>query len=171
LTLRREVALAVLGVILATSPAFAIELPNGRLTPGAIGSDGDPAPTITAVCVRGYARSVRHRYDSEWRRYRVAIFREYRIPHSEWSHYTVDHLVPIELGGRPFGIVANAWDLRNVWPEPKAEAEQKDAVENALHEAVCYRGGYRGFHLSLLQAESAIAHDWTRTPVGLPSPF
>jgi hypothetical protein len=99
------------------------------------------------------------------------MFREYAIPHSEWSHYTVDHLVPLELGGRPFGIVGNAWDLRNVWPEPKAEAEQKDAVENALHEAVCYRGGYHGLHISLQQSEFSIARDWTRTPVGLPLPY
>jgi hypothetical protein len=167
---RRKVALAVFGVLLDTSSALALELPNDRLTPGAIGSDGLPAPTAATVCVRGYARSVRHRYDGEWRRYRVAMFREYGIRHEQWSRYTVDHLVPIELGGRPFGIVGNTWDLRNVWPEPKVEAEQKDAVENALHEAVCYRGGYRGVHLSLRQAESAIAHDWTRTSVGLPSP-
>ena len=98
------------------------------------------------------------------------MFHEYGIPHEQWSRYTVDHLVPIELGGRPFGIIGNAWHLRNVWPEPKAEAEQKDAVENALHEAVCYRRGYRGLHLLLQQAESAIARDWTRTPVGLPLP-
>jgi len=145
-----------------------LELPNHRLTPGAVGSIEGPALRVSQICLRGYSRSVRHRYDAEWRRYRTAMFREYGIPHELWSHYTVDHLVPLELGGRPFGFVGNVWDLRNVWPEPKAEAERKDAVERALHAAVCYRDGYRGLHLTLEQADTAIARDWTRTPVGLP---
>jgi hypothetical protein len=102
------------------------------------------------------------------RRYRTAIFREYGLPHASWSRFTIDHLVPLELGGRPFGIVGGAWDLRNVWPEPKGEARQKGAVENALHEAVCYRRGFRGLRLSLIDAQRAIERDWTRTPVGLP---
>jgi len=59
-------------------------------------------------------------------------------------------------------------DLRNVWPEPKSEAKQKDAVEDALHAATCYRRGYHGLHLSLADAQRAIARDWTHTPVGLP---
>ena len=96
------------------------------------------------------------------------MFREYGIAHALWRKYTVDHLIPLELGGRAYGMMHGAADLRNVWPEPKAEAAQKDAVENALHRAVCYRRGYRGIHLSLSAAEAAIARDWTRTPVGLP---
>ncbi len=156
--------------LLAASPVAPLERPNHLLTPGAVGSIEAPTPSISQVCVRGYSRTVRHRYDAEWRRYRTAMFREYGIPHELWSHYTVDHLVPIELGGRPFGFLGNRWELRNVWPEPKAEAAQKDAVENALHATVCYRAGYRGVHLTLEQADAAIARDWTRTPVGLPPP-
>lgn len=150
--------------------ALAWTLPNGALTPGAIGNDDTQRLDAGAICQRGYARRVRHPYDPEWRRYRTAIFNAYGIPHALWSHYTIDHLVPIELGGRPFGVVRGQWDLRNVWPEPKEEAVQKDAVEDALHAAACYRAGYRGLHLSLAQAEVAIARDWTRTPVGLPGP-
>jgi len=146
----------------------ALALPDSQLTPGAVGTQDGSAVDTAAVCQRGYARSMRHPYDAQWRRYRVAMFREYSIPHELWSRYTVDHLVPIELGGRPFGVAGAAWDLRNVWPEPKADAERKDAVENALHAAVCYRDGYHGMHLTLQQAETAIARDWTRTPVGLP---
>jgi hypothetical protein len=40
--------------------------------------------------------------------------------------------VPLSLGGAPE-------DLRNVWPEPKAEAKEKDEVEDALLAAACYR--------------------------------
>jgi hypothetical protein len=163
MSLRATIIVAAL--LSSTTPIAADALPRSSFTPGAIASQ-DP----TLVCARGYARKARHRYDAEWRRYRVAIFHEYGIPHTSWRDYTVDHLIPIELGGKPFGTIGDGWDLRNVWPEPKAEAERKDAVENALHAAVCYRSGYRGIHLSLDAAQRAIAHDWMHTPVGLPWP-
>lgn len=145
-------------------PIAADELPDQAVTPGAV-ITRDRA----VVCAPGYARAARHRYDAEWLRYRTAMFREYGIPHERWRDFTVDHLVPIELGGEPFGLVDGRWDLRNVWPEPKAEARHKDAVEDALHAAVCYRRGYRGIHLTVVAAQRAIAHDWTRTLVGTPS--
>jgi hypothetical protein len=65
--------------------------------------------------------------------------------------------VPLSLGGAPE-------DLRNVWPEPKAEAKRKDEVEDALLEAVCYR-----HTMTLAAAQAAIARNWTQTPVGLPA--
>jgi hypothetical protein len=37
-------------------------------------------------------------------------------------------------------------------------------VEDALHEAVCYR-----HTLTLAAAQAAIARNWTQTPVGLPA--
>jgi len=151
------------GASCALAPAVADALPRSATTPGAVISR-----ERSRVCERGYARAARHPYDSEWLRYRTAMFRAYRIPHALWRNYTVDHLVPIELGGAPFGVVRGAWDLRNVWPEPKTEAPEKDAVENALHAAVCYRRGFRGVHLELIDAQRAIARDWMRTPVGMP---
>lgn len=162
---RERLAVLVASVALgAASAAQALELPDARVTPGAIGStDAQPAFNAAQVCQRGYARSVRHRYDAEWRRYRTAIFREYGIPHAEWPRFTIDHLVPLELGGRPFGV-NGAWDLRNVWPEPKAEAKQKDAVEDELHYQVCIRHS-----LALGEAQIEIVRDWTRTRVGLPA--
>jgi len=112
---------------------------------------------------------MRHRYDRAWRQYRAAVFQEYAVPYARRRAYTVDHLVPIELGGRAFGTGVGGWDLRNVWPQPKAEAKRKDAVEDALHAAVCDRDGYRSLHLTLAQAQYAIAADWRHTPVGLPT--
>jgi hypothetical protein len=112
---------------------------------------------VATVCQRGFAESVRHPYDTDWRRFRVEVFRAHGIAHDAWSSYTVDHLVPLELDGAPL-------DLRNVWPEPKAGAAEKDAVESALHEAVCYRRT-----LTLEQTQAAIARDWARTPVGVQS--
>lgn len=172
------VRLSVIALALATNASFvfalagtalAFEKPNAHLTPGALGPSDAVRVTTLEICTRGYARRARHPYDNAWRRYRTALFREYGIPHARWSLFTIDHLVPIELGGRPFGVRDGAWDLRNVWPQPKAQAREKDRVESALHAAVCRRRGYRGLHLSLASAERAIARDWSQTPVGLPT--
>jgi hypothetical protein len=111
---------SLLVALVASAPAFALELPDARVTPGAIGSS-DPA----IVCVRGYSRTVRPPYDYDWRRLRVSVFQAYGIPHEQRRGYTIEHLIPLELGGAPE-------DLRNVWPEPKTDAKRKDEVEDAL---------------------------------------
>jgi hypothetical protein len=144
--------IAFLACAIAASPAYGMELPDSRLTPGAIGSSD-----VRVVCVRGYSRTVRPAYTSEWRRFRVSVFRAYGIPYARWRDFTIDHLVSLALGGA-------GEDLRNVWPEPKTEAKRKDEVEDALVTAVCYR-----HTLTLEAAQTAIARDWTATPVGLPA--
>ncbi len=53
----------------------------------------------------------------------------------------------------------------NVRPEPKAEAKEKDKVEDALLEAACYR-----HTLTLRAAQAGIARNWTTTALGLPIP-
>ena len=83
------------------------------------------------------------------------MFRAYGIPHEQWRNFTID--VPLSLGGAPE-------DIRNVWPEPKAEAKRKDEVEDALHEAACFR-----HTITLVAAQAAIARNWTTTPVRLPA--
>jgi hypothetical protein len=119
------------------------ELPDRRLTPGAIAST-----SAAQVCQRGYARRTRHPYDSEWRRLRVEMFRRYGIPHDDWARYVVDHLVPITDGGSPF-------DLNNIWPELKDEAERKDARELSSHRHVC------NGEASLQEVQREFENDWT----------
>jgi hypothetical protein len=63
----------------------------------------------------------------------------------------------LALGGAPE-------DLRNVWPQPSRSQARKDEVEDALHEAVCYR-----HTMTLAAAQAAIARSWPTTPVGLPA--
>jgi hypothetical protein len=55
---------SLLVALVASAPAAGLELPDARVTPGAIGSS-DPA----IVCVRGYSRTVRPPYDHAWRRF------------------------------------------------------------------------------------------------------
>jgi hypothetical protein len=57
------------------------------------------------------------------------------------------HLVPLELGG-----AVN--DPRNLWPEPGASPNPKDAVEDELNQEVC------DGQTSLAQAQRLIATNW-----------
>ena len=64
--------------------------------------------------------------------------------------YEYDHLIPLELGG-----AVN--DPRNLWPEPKASPNPKDALEHVLNVAVCRR------QLPLGDAQRLIATNWVKT--------
>jgi hypothetical protein len=61
--------------------------------------------------------------------------------------YEYDHLVALELGG-----AVN--DPRNLWPEPGASPNRKDAVEDELHRMVCDGG------MQLAAAQRIIATGW-----------
>jgi hypothetical protein len=61
--------------------------------------------------------------------------------------YEYDHLVPLELGG-----AAN--DPRNLWPEPGASPNPKDALEDDLNQLVCRR------RMALANARRLIAKNW-----------
>ncbi len=127
------------------------DLPDAKLTGGAVGTHNVPI-----VCRRGYSRSVRPRA-AVWRKLKDEAYERYGLARGHRSFvdaaghrhaaFTVDHLVPIELGGAPS-------DLRNLWPQPQAAAKRKDEVENALHNLVC------DGRIELEAAQRAIAHDW-----------
>ena len=63
------------------------------------------------------------------------------------STYEYDHFVPLELGG-----AVN--DPRNLWPEPGASPNPKDAVEDDSNRKVC------DGQMTLAQAQRAIATNW-----------
>jgi hypothetical protein len=65
------------------------------------------------------------------------------------SSYEYDHLVSLELGG-----ATN--DPRNLWPEPGASPNVKDAVEDSLHAKVC------DGRMLLRDAQHLIATAWVR---------
>jgi hypothetical protein len=65
------------------------------------------------------------------------------------SDYEYDHLVPLELGG-----ATN--DPRNLWPEPGASPNPKDAAELDLRDRVC------GGQMSLALAQREISADWVK---------
>ncbi len=116
-------------------------LADSACTPGAILSTG----TKDAICVSGYARTVRNVPESE----KIQAYSEYGISHHTAGEYEVDHLVSLELGGSN--------DIANLWPElasPTPGFHEKDKVENYLHDQVCTGA------VSLQQAQTEIATNW-----------
>ncbi|HEY3760064.1 MAG TPA: hypothetical protein VGL37_09900 [Solirubrobacteraceae bacterium] len=85
--------------------------------------------------------------------------------HGAASDYEYDHFVPLELGG-----ATN--DPRNLWPEPGASPNPKDAVGDELNRAVCEQ------RMTLAQAQHAIVSNWvalarkpaSAAPKSMPSP-
>jgi hypothetical protein len=131
------------------SQAFAGDLPDPRITPGAI----DPSVTqdniARTICVKGYSKHARPpaNYTNKLKKQQIA---EYHLADTNPKHYEEDHLISLELGGAPR-------DPRNLWPEPWASqwsAKEKDQLENRLHSIVC------AGEMSLKDAQDAIATDW-----------
>jgi len=122
-------------------------LPDSHCTPGAV----DPAVTQAdigrTICRSGYTERVRPpEYITEAEK--QASLRSYG-DHRSIHYYEYDHLVPLELGG-----ARN--DARNLWPEPGAIPNPKDALENRLRSRVC------DHQMTLAAAQLAIAHDWVK---------
>jgi len=100
--------------------AFASRAPNKEITPGVLCRATDPEfaerryREHVPVCRRNVAPAVIE-----------AVFREYRIAEKRWSDFTIDHLIPLALGG------SNA--KKNLWPEPKEVKDLRFNLENTLY--------------------------------------
>ena len=127
--------------ILLSAPARAEELPSlpdPIMTPGAV----DLAATREVVC-NGTTRTRRHVSATM----KAEVLAAYNIPDAASPFYEIDHLVPLAIGG------ANT--VANLWPQPWAEAVQKDVLEVELQRRVCH-----GL-LSQTEAQREVADDWT----------
>jgi hypothetical protein len=129
--------------------AWASDLPDSVLTPGAV----DPGITQdniqSTICVKGYTKTVRPpaSYTNKLKKQQI---REYGYDDANPKHYEEDHLISLELGGHP-------QDPKNLWPEPwisEWNAKKKDELENKLHRMVC------DGEIMLSVAQDAIARDW-----------
>jgi hypothetical protein len=121
-------------------------LPDPNCTPGAINPKVFPDALASTICRTGYTKSIRPPgsiTEIEKRENAAAYGYTGSLKGVEY-----DYLVPLELGGDPN-------DPRNLWVEPGASPNPKDAVESRLHERVCEG------RVPLAAAQEAIASDWT----------
>ena len=123
-------------------------------TPGAIDPAVSQASIGSTICVPGYARAAR---PSGW--FTAALKRRQLPAGASPSAFEEDHIVAISLGGAPK-------DVRNLRPQPWAEARAKDRLEAALHRAVC------AGEISLADAQASLARFknaiWPDAPWGAP---
>jgi hypothetical protein len=145
----RGLAVTMLFAALALVPAFGQQLPQAKLTPGVTTNS-----TKDQLCSNKFhTRDVRLVTDAMKRQ----VFSSYKIKCypvmtakapgvQACSAYEIDHLDSLELGG--------ANDVKNLWPQPIAEARHKDVLENWLHAQVCAGA------LTLKDAQHRIATNW-----------
>jgi hypothetical protein len=119
--------------------------PDPACTPGALNPTVTQATIDSTICVEGWTETVRPA-ESITEPEKAASMAAYGDSGS-MGDYEYDHLVPLELGG-----ATN--DPRNLWPEPGASPNPKDAVENTLRQEVC------DGQISLAQAQRDIVRNW-----------
>ena len=119
--------------------------PDPRCTPGSLNPQVTQATIGRTICRSGWTSTVRPP-ESITEPEKVASMRAYGARGGA-SDYEYDHFVPLELGG-----ATN--DPRNLWPEPGASPNPKDAVEDELKRAVCDK------RMTLAQAQHAIVSNW-----------
>jgi hypothetical protein len=119
-------------------------LPDPRCTPGAIDPAVTQADIHSTICAAGYTATVRPPASQTGSFKFGEAYPAYGLTAGTESE--LDHLVPLELGG--------ANDAANLWPEAGAIPNPKDAVEDALHQAVC------DGRITLARAQRAIARNW-----------
>jgi hypothetical protein len=138
----RKILAASVACLIAMS-AVAGDLPirpDPVLTPGAV-----LTTDVATICQAGYSKTVRHTSG----KLKAAIYSEYGIDKTS-SHFEVDHLISLELGGAD--VAANLWPQSydtELW-----NAHSKDRLENRLHALVC------AGTLPIARAQREIASDW-----------
>ena len=122
---------------------LAQQLPNLNLTPGV----ARPL-TQAQVCAVKWGADRRH----VTAQMKLAVANAYGLKRLVVVAYgkgpccEFDHLISRELGG--------ADDVKNLWPQPWAEAKKKDQLENWLHVQVC------SGKMTLADAQQQIATNW-----------
>jgi hypothetical protein len=119
--------------------------PDSRCTPGALNPAVTQATINSTICVAGWTKTVRPP-ENITEQEKAASMAAYGATGS-MGDYEYDHFVSLELGG-----ATN--DPRNLWPEPGASPNPKDAVEDDLHQQVC------DGQISLAKAQGEIVTNW-----------
>ncbi|HVC99782.1 MAG TPA: hypothetical protein VNG93_01380 [Candidatus Dormibacteraeota bacterium] len=121
------------------------ELPDPACTPGVADPAVNQADITTTICHSGYSKTIRPpvSYTEPLKRQLMASYGQT----GSLSGYELDHFLPLSEGGAPMSA-------QNLWPEPIAQAHQKDKLEYRLYELVC------SGKVPLAQAQHDITTDW-----------
>lgn len=143
-----KLLLATLALALSV-PAFASDLPDPYLTPGAIDINITQQNIHQTVCIHGYTKTIRppSNYTNKLKKRQI---REYGYEDRNPKHFEEDHLIALSIGGAPH-------DPRNLWPEPRKSewnAKKKDQLEFVLYKMVCRD------EISLAVAQHEMATNW-----------
>ena len=137
-------------LVLALSfPAWASDLPDPSLTPGAINPEVTQQNIHSTICVKRYTKTIRPpaHYTNKLKKRQI---REYGYADRNPKHYEEDHLIALSIGGAPH-------DPLNLWPEPRKSewgAKKKDRLEFVLYKMVCNQ------EISLAEAQHAMSTNW-----------
>jgi hypothetical protein len=102
-----------------SSPYCNGHVPDPSITPGKLCTAQDPNfdkyvyPAQIAHCTRKVTMAEKD-----------AVAAAYGVARKDYSKYEFDHLISLELGGDD--------DITNLWPQPIAEAKEKDVLEDEL---------------------------------------
>jgi hypothetical protein len=149
----RSTAIATFALALSTAAAFAADVPDNRMTPGAINPVVTQDNINQTICMRGWTKRIRPPERYTYRLKRAQLHRPnspYFVADAYLRDFEEDHRVPLGLGGAPH-------DRRNLWPEPRHgewNAEKKDELEDAIHELVCRH------EITLEQGQAVFLGDW-----------
>jgi hypothetical protein len=140
--------LASLALVLSF-PAWASDLPDPVLTPGAINPNVTQENIQQTVCVNGYTKSIRPSvsYTNNIKRQQLDT---YYKGQGEMNSVEEDHLVPLIAGGHPTAI-------ENLWPQAyndEYDASYKDKCEVATGRAICNGS------VKLLEAQQGFKVNW-----------
>jgi len=135
----------------AASAAGAYELPNPKITPGAINTQVTQDNLDSTICRKGWTKTIRPpvSYTNGLKR---QLMRKYGVGNQSPKEFELDHDIALELGGAPD-------DPANLWPQPRYgqwNAELKDDLERSLNHKVC------SGKLSLAEAQKAIRTNWIK---------
>ena len=142
-------AALIAAVAIGPVSALAYELPDPKITPGAINEMVTQANIRATICRKGWTRTIRPPV-SYTNRLKHQVMRRYGVAGANMHDYELDHLIPLELGGSPD-------DPANLWPQSRTgtwTADLKDDLERTLNRRTCEG------RLSLAEAQKAIRTDW-----------
>jgi len=148
----KEILSLILILVAGSNLAWAGDLPDIKLTPGAIDSNISQDNIQRTLCVKGYTKTVRPPayYTNALKKKQMAA---YGYSDVDPRHYEEDHLIPLSIGGNPS-------DPLNLWPQPRISewnAEKKDILEFKLYKLVC------DGTVSLDEARREISSNWIET--------